>query len=315
MRVLWPLVPLAAAGCGVEYGNHSRFEYDTSMPPLEREPYVDTFVQTGEGEVDVLWVVDDSYSMDDEQEALAEYFPAFHEYFQYSGLDYHIGVVSTDMDSPHRSGRLVDVGGIRYIDPDTPDARAVFEGMALLGTNGSFVERGLDAVYAALVTQRDGHNAGFLRETSGLHVIVVSDEADFSTDVSPEALADFLLELGATREVVTFSSIVPSDTTYVTVTEKVGGIHLPIHGEPWFDVLDELGIQASGLSQEFQLTERPVPASLDVEVSYRGALVTFDFGRDWVYVPERNSIRFVDYVPPPFAEVRVTYDRLDAPLD
>jgi len=315
MRRLWSMVPLAVVGCGHEYGSRTTWGPDTDMPPIERHPYVDTFVQVGEGEVDVLWVVDDSFSMDDEQEALAEYFPAFYEYIQFSGLEYHIGVVSTDMTAPDRGGRLVEVDGFRYIDNDTPDASTVFEGMALLGTNGSFVERGIDAVYAALETRRDDHNAGFLREASGLHVVVVSDESDFSTDLTADQLGDFLLGLAATRETVTFSSIVPSDTAYVTVTEKVGGIHLPIHGEPWHDVLEQLGIQASGLSQEFVLSERPVPATLDVEVSYRGTLQTFVPGVDWVYVPDRNSVLFLEYVPPPFAEVAISYDVLGAPLE
>lgn len=312
MRSLWPWVSVAVLGCSQEYRAHSTHVHDTDLPVLQRVPVVESFVQTGEGEVDVLWLVDDSFSMDDEQAALAEYFPAFHEYFEFSGLEYHIGVISTDMDNPMRSGRLVDVEGVRYIDTETPDARTVFEKMALLGTKGSFMERGLDAVHTALTTRLVDHNAGFLREESDLHVIVVSDEADFSTGVTADELADFLLSLGTTRERVTFSSIVPSDTAYVHVTERVGGMHLPIHDEDWHAVLEQLGVEASGMAEEFFLEGQPIPTTLDVAVEYRGELRTFLAGDDWVYRPEHNSILFLEYVPPPFAEVRVSYDPMES---
>ena len=83
-------------------------------------------------EVDVLWVVDNSCSMSEEQEAIASNFPQFMEYFLDSSLDYHIGVVSTDMDDPQQSGLLRPAGGgMRWIDTETDDALARFADLTL----------------------------------------------------------------------------------------------------------------------------------------------------------------------------------------
>ena len=49
--------------------------------------------------VDVLWVIDNSCSMTEEQQALTDNFNKFVQYFVGSGLDYHIGVVSTNWDN------------------------------------------------------------------------------------------------------------------------------------------------------------------------------------------------------------------------
>ena len=49
-------------------------------------------LQTTVQAVDVLWVVDTSCSMAQEQTQLAENFEGFMTHFLDSGLDYHIGV-------------------------------------------------------------------------------------------------------------------------------------------------------------------------------------------------------------------------------
>src|SRR5690606_11370674 len=149
-------------------------------------------LQVTHPEVDVLWVIDDSCSMSDEQNRLATNFPIFFDFFEGSGLDYHIGVVSTDMDNAMRKGRLVTKSGYRYLDPETPNAAQVFSGMSLLGTGGSATEKGNDAAYAALEVERNAYNVGFLRQNSGLHVIVVADEQDYSTNITPDELASYL---------------------------------------------------------------------------------------------------------------------------
>ena len=59
--------------------------------------------------LDILWVIDNSCSMTEEQQALSQNFASFVQYFVGSGLDYHIGVVSTDWDNlagdHHDAGR------------------------------------------------------------------------------------------------------------------------------------------------------------------------------------------------------------------
>ncbi|MBI3178376.1 MAG: VWA domain-containing protein, partial [Deltaproteobacteria bacterium] len=56
----------------------------------------DEFVQNTAAMVDILWVVDNSSSMGEEQNGLAQSFDAFINNLVLSGVDYHVGVVATD---------------------------------------------------------------------------------------------------------------------------------------------------------------------------------------------------------------------------
>ena len=67
----------------------------------------DTFVQDAKPKADIFMVIDDSCSMSDEQQNLANNFASFIKYAVSAGVDYHIGVATTDNDSPQRQGRLV----------------------------------------------------------------------------------------------------------------------------------------------------------------------------------------------------------------
>jgi hypothetical protein len=167
--------------------------------------------------VDILFVVDDSGSMAEEQRKLAENFHSFAE--QVIGLvDYRIAIVTTDMDSPdgERAG-LVSIehsssapyairGGLnlsacttigvehgcfrgdalarpiidsRQMDRETQIA--TFAQNVRVGTCGAGTEKGLAAMIRALEqTAPGGCNEGFLRPEANLLVIFVTDEEDDS---------------------------------------------------------------------------------------------------------------------------------------
>src|SRR5690606_21037438 len=114
---------------------------------------------------------------------LAANFSGFMTYFLDSGLDYHIGVVSTNMDTgaTAHQGRLRSIGGARWIEPATPDPVEVFRQMALMGTDSHYNEKGREAAYLALALRRDTDNLGFYREDANLAIVVISDEDDYST--------------------------------------------------------------------------------------------------------------------------------------
>lgn len=275
----------------------------------------DTFVQGPSPEVDVLFVVDNSCSMSVVQDDLVASFPGFIDHFLGSGIDYHIGVVSTDMDDPTHSGRLRSVGGDRWIEPATPNPDAVFSSMALMGILGSGIEKGLGATFAALELEREGYNAGFLREASAIHVVVLTDERDqtHTNLITVTEFIDWFSVLRADPPDRTFSSIVmlagiERGTAYIRVTEEVGGIVHDITDPYYGTVLDQLGVQASGLKREFFLSVVPLPDTLEVEVvDSGGAVLAFDQGDDYLFSGERNSVTFLSYVPEGGAQVVVRY--------
>ena len=170
----------------------------------------DVFSQRDAGQVDVLWVVDNSRSMAEEQDRLAGRFLDFFRQLTESKVDFHIGVITTDADG--------EAGALRVSTPAMPSTvaqptaatsarrfvrmsdgkprraplvlNAVFRNLITVGTDGANYERGLLAASKALGrhVDADGNfllpvpdaNAGFLRDNADLYLIFVSDEDDNS---------------------------------------------------------------------------------------------------------------------------------------
>src|SRR5690606_20786828 len=92
-------------------------------------------LQIAQPEVDALWVISNGLFMDDYRARVAKHAPLFFDAFVSSGMDYHLGVVTTTMlpgtQANGWNGQLVTEGGHRYIDLDTPDAEGVFTEMTL----------------------------------------------------------------------------------------------------------------------------------------------------------------------------------------
>ena len=119
----------------------------------------DRFEQVSGREVDVLFVVDNSGSMSEEQSNLARNFSSFISAATTWGSDFQLGVVTTqtDGDIPNPSGGTRQPGELlgnpRIVTPRTPSYQSVFANTAEVGTSDSTAsssERGLEAAYLAL---------------------------------------------------------------------------------------------------------------------------------------------------------------------
>jgi hypothetical protein len=328
MRSLLGLVVLVAAGCASETsisGGEDAFGVDNPAQ-LDTQKQEDRIVQVTTPQVDVLFAIDNSCSMAEEQAALTDNFDLFMQFFLQSGLDYHVGVISTDMADPQHQGKLRESRGLRFIDSETEDPTDVFRSMAQMGTSGSGDERGRESIYEAVERKKNGFNKDFIRERGSLHIVIISDEDDHSgtNPIGRNEFAEYLLDLKPNPDNVSFSSIVHPESfsnggvfgdeepgaEYLWITRSVGGIEWDIRTEDWGTVLELLGVQASGLKREFFLSQLPVEGSIEVTVLYEGVVFGFTEGDQWVYDPSRNSVRFLEYVPEALAEVYVTYDVL-----
>jgi hypothetical protein len=155
---------------------------------------------------DILFVIDDSGSMGEEQANLAKNFDNFFATLKGSGLDYQVGIVTTDVDYEEKAGRLQ--GDVKVLKPDTAELEQHFKTSVAVGTNGSTQEQGLEAIRLALTApNKDATNAGFLREGSRLAVIIISDEEDQSPLPVSQYTA-FLSQLKGGLKKITFASLV-----------------------------------------------------------------------------------------------------------
>lgn len=139
--------------------------------------------------VDVLMVVDNSASMAAYQDNLSSNFNAFMSNFLTKGYDFHLAVTTTDAylagdqfrKDPNlarfRDGAGAARSGVSIITDNMADPLGVFALNSRLGVGGSGDERAFASIKAAISSPL---NQGFLRDSSFLAVIILSDEDDFS---------------------------------------------------------------------------------------------------------------------------------------
>ena len=117
-----------------------------------KQSFVETFNQPERDEgIDVLWVIDDSATMYEEQDMLVSSADGFIGFVSNAGIDFKLAVVSTDMD--------LAPGALKgeTMDQDTPDLVDVFNDQIAGDMAGSRDERGFDAaIIAADPDKADG---------------------------------------------------------------------------------------------------------------------------------------------------------------
>ncbi|MBS2023834.1 MAG: hypothetical protein JST92_15630 [Deltaproteobacteria bacterium] len=159
---------------------------------------VDNFAQQSVQKVDILWVIDNSTSMQAKQNRVKDNFLSFMQFLTQQHIDYHLGVVTTDTYDPAQSGRLVNLAKLPkpWIDSSAADPKSAFVANASVGTSGSGDEKPLLGAMLALTPPlppatpastagnceavSDGGTECFIRQDAPLYTIIVSDEEDSS---------------------------------------------------------------------------------------------------------------------------------------
>ena len=202
MRFTLALVVLALAGCpdrslSTEVPEQGKVE-TKDIPAVPRR------------DIDILFLIDDSGSMKEEQDSLKANFSKFMGVLETldGGMpSVHIGVATSDLGSSGNDGTVAAVPGTGCIGhgddgvmrtasmingqfiSDTDDGNGgrsrnysgtledAFAAIADVGTAGCGIEQHLGAVQRAL---ENPANAGFLRDGASLAVVVIGDEDDCS---------------------------------------------------------------------------------------------------------------------------------------
>lgn len=324
----------------------------TIVVPLRGEgtfetDHTDTYVQTTGQDVDVLFVVDDSGSMSDEQSNLANNFQSFISGAATWNNDYHIAVVSTDMEG--RSGNFFFKQGNQRVVTSANVNQ--FKDNVKVGDWGSGFEKGLAAAQAALslpniadsgvactqssqCTQPEtcvdgycgGPNRGFLREDAALEIVFVSDEED----QSPGTVAfyvNFLKQIkGFYNTNMMHAHAIVGDTPngcssshggaspgfrYLDVAQQTGGAQASICDPSFATALSSIGDIAFGLRTQFFLSRIPDPSTITVTVA--GAGCTSASQANWFYDQGGNSVVFKESgacMPQAGQQVQIHYETI-----
>lgn len=346
------LAPGAGLTLGVEYLamvpglNLSPLYIDNSLftPPLlvsligessATATQTDTFIEGQPGQVDVLFVVDNTASMLEESPRLVAAMPAFASAALSTGVDLHVGVTTTGIDPTGptcpggaqggEAGRLfpADNSRPRIFSNTTPSLDQALQQAVQVG-ECAFEQQGLEAMRRALTSPLVDHadapgtplgndgNLGFYRQTASLAVVVVSDDDDTSPD-GVSAYVRFLQQLkgaGAAGRASLYA-IVPSGETcpsasgqglrYAEAASRTGGAIESICASDFGPLLQDVVGRAFSAQTRFPLSGTPDASGVTVTVD--GAPAT-----GWVYDAASNTVVF-SAPPPPGSEIDVTYTR------
>ncbi|MEM9454048.1 MAG: vWA domain-containing protein [Myxococcota bacterium] len=205
------------------------------FPPIPEAPPFDEQC----GEVDFLFVIDNSGSMGDEQASLVANFPAFINGIQtvLETVDsYQVGVVTTDAYTYNVPGcnqlssLVVQTGGGNSSNStcgpydegnnymtEMDDLATAFSCAAQVGTSGSAAERPMQAVVET-VQRIEGDpgecNEGFIREEALLVIVIITDESDTDSIGFPMTWYD---------EVLVAKAGIPENVVVVSIINTPGG--------------------------------------------------------------------------------------------
>jgi hypothetical protein len=248
---------------------------------------------------DILFVIDDSTSMDDEQAALALYGPNLITTLAESDTDWHIAVVTTS--SPTLRGPV--------ITRDTDDPTDQFATQIMPGTGGKHDEKGIEMAYKALHAEA-APGTPFFRDDARLVLIFISDEEEQSETVDPWDAAAYLQKIKDPRMVLAHSvtalsgdgcSVESYGTRYAELTAMVGGLRIPICGD-WSGIVSDLASASVVELDRFALSRTPLEDTIQVRVD--GNIAT-----GWTYDESTNEIVFEleAAVPDAGAEISISY--------
>ena len=280
--------------------------------------FAESFYQAGrESGVDILWVVDDSATMYEEHDLLMESADSFIAFVANSAVDFHLGVVSTDMD--------VDPGMLRgpVLNVDSTEMVDRFVDQIGSALAGSRDERGFDA---ALMGADPALNPDFSRAKADLEVVIFSDEDDHSagdTDAFLSALSD--LRPGAQIKVHAVVGDPPAGCVSALAAADVGERYLEVQAATegrresictldYGAMLARVALDVIGLDTTFALSKIPGPESIALLVD--SVAVARREHDGWRYNPGDNTIIFDGFaVPKAGAVIEVRYSEWNGPLE
>lgn len=233
--------------------------------------------------VDVLWVVDNSGSMAEEQANLAQRVSSFVS--QISGMDWRAAVTTTDLYK--HNGTLLPIKNLTskyYVDStmNTQTAQSNLGATIQMGTGGSASEQGIAATYNAILQRTTSPNSTFFRDDAALAVIVISDENETGTGTAniPANLVSLVKSQWPSKN-FSFSSIVKTDsnclgasigTKYMELSRLTGeglaggGVIGCVGDTDYTAVLSKIGGSVQNINNTLRLDCEPYKNQVSVTV-------------------------------------------------
>ncbi|RJS26043.1 hypothetical protein DRW03_06170 [Corallococcus sp. H22C18031201] len=306
---------------------HTDSEPTPFLIPLQAETnheglQVDHYTQGATSQLDVLFVVSNTTTMEPYQQRLRDAIPGWLERARQQNVDVRVGVTSTGLvprgpacgggANGGEAGRLIPVDNSRprIASSTNPNAAAIIQANLDVGLCHNLVQ-GLETMRQALsaplaeqvddprTPQPDDGNWGFFRTAARLAVVVLADEDDHS-GFAPDSYVQFLQSLKGTGSMhrSQLHGWVPLDgrcTTaggvahrFMSVAQGTGGELASICDEDYRALLDPLITRAGDPDTDFPLSATPTGIA-EIAVRVQGQDVPAEM---WTYDAKRNAIHF-----------------------
>lgn len=253
------------------------------------------------GKVDILFVDDNSASMDPEQQALGTKFPAFTA--SLLGLDWQIGITTTDCSSGPWGicGSLLQMAGTTsyILNNQVPQFEKIFldtivrpetVNCVASGSCPAGNEESLRASIAAM-DKRSGVNAAFFRADAALAIVMLTDEDEQSTApataTTPQNVIDHFKGIwGTAKQLRTYAITtlngdsqclktqqdqqggIGSYGSYpISLASMTGGISVSICAPDYSVTLQQIGSDLLKLTNTVTLTQTPISGSVNVTLA------------------------------------------------
>jgi len=299
--------------CNQGHGNDDD-HLDESNPTIGTDSRckVETFRQAQENKkIDILWIIDNSGSMADEQTSLGVNFSAFVNSFIDKDVDFKMAITTTDTSTAEKKGRMVTGSDIKLTSEKAKlnenQFKEDFKSLVRVGTSGSSYEKGLAASEGFM----QKYATTFLRQDAYFAVVIVSDEEDQSSKTVKQ-YTDFLKSYKLESGLVKIYSIADVNRTnsgagittgaarYIEASKQTAGVVADIRSD-FHQSLSSMGDSLIRLLDSFALAQEPEPSSLKVYVN--GVL-----SQDYTYDSSTRSIRFdSNHLPTTGSEIKVYY--------
>ena len=289
---------------------------DCSIPNSSSLCAVETFNQSANAtkKLDIVWIIDNSGSMADEQDDLGTNFSAFIDEFITKDVDFKMAITTTDVSSSYKKGRMVNGSDIKLTSAMAKKNEYQFKNdfmnLVRVGTSGSGNEKGLEASEGFM----QKYASSFLRQDAYLAVVVLSDEEDQSPNLISD-YTNYLKSFKTEAGLVKFYTIADINKTsakssgitvgaerYKLASNQTAGVIANIRDD-FYQSLTSMGDSILNLLDSFALGFEPVSGSLKVYVN--GVLSS-----DYTYDASSRSIKFdPNHLPAVGSVIKVYYLR------
>jgi hypothetical protein len=259
--------------------------------------------------VDIVMMVDNSSSMLQYQNKLANEIPGMIASLNAKSMDYRIVVVTSDVRSSGNGNRFV--GTPKVLTPQTPDIANVLKTRIQQGQTGSDLEQGLTSIKTVLSPEYlNADGAGFLRQEALLAILALSNEEDFSSG-SVASYKDFfdqlkpkfkgtnqawllnfigIPNLQSSCNTALGGAFIDPGLRWIELADYTGGIVSPICDGTLANAVENVRKKIVQILTDFHLEREPKIETIVVRVN--GNVVPRNSVNGWDYIPNGYIVRF-----------------------